>query len=125
MGEDNVAEFSAAASGEQQLRSFLDELHPHLKSVDVAGIVSSLAGLLPEVDRAALTDEFGEDMAASFHEALRTGVDGWLDDDLAFIKPWGFEFTEVSAPTMIWHASEDLMVPVAHGPGSHPNSPAH
>ena len=115
MGEDNVAEFSAAAAGEEQLRSLLDQLRPHLNSVDAAGIISSLASLLPEVDRAVLTDEFGEDMAASFNEALRTGVDGWLDDDLAFVKPWGFELAEVSAPTMIWQGSEDLMVPFAHG----------
>ncbi len=115
MGEENVAEFSAAAAGEEQLRPFLDQVHPHLESVDAAGIVSSLASLLPEVDRAVLTDEFGEDMAASFHEALRTGVDGWLDDDLAFIEPWGFELAELSAPTMIWQGSEDLMVPFAHG----------
>jgi pimeloyl-ACP methyl ester carboxylesterase len=115
MGEDNVTEFSAAAAGEDQLRPFLDQLRPHLKNVDAAGIISSLASLLPEVDRAVLTDEFGEDMAASFHEALRTGVDGWLDDDLAFITPWGFEFADVSVPTMIWQGSEDLMVPFSHG----------
>lgn len=115
MGEDNVAEFSAAGAGEEKLRSLLDQLHPHLKSVDAAGIISSLANLLPDVDRAVLTDEFGEDMAASFHKALRTGVDGWLDDDLAFVKPWGFDLAEVSAPTMIWQGSEDLMVPFPHG----------
>jgi pimeloyl-ACP methyl ester carboxylesterase len=115
MGEDNVTEFSAALAGEHELRSFLDQLRPHLKEVDAAGIISSLASLLPEVDRAVLTDEFGEDMAASFHEALRTGVDGWVDDDLAFMKSWGFELAEVSAPTMIWQGTEDLMVPFAHG----------
>ena len=54
-------------------------------------------------------------MAASFREAVRTGVDGWLDDDLAFAKPWGFSLAEISAPTMIWQGSADLMVPFAHG----------
>jgi pimeloyl-ACP methyl ester carboxylesterase len=115
MGEDNQAEFSAAAAGQEELRAFLHQLHPHLKSVDAAGIISSLASVLPEVDRAVLTNEFGEDMAVSFREALRTGVDGWLDDDMAFMKPWGFDLSEVSAPTMIWQGSEDLMVPFAHG----------
>jgi pimeloyl-ACP methyl ester carboxylesterase len=115
MGEDNVSEMSAATAGEEQLRSFLDELRPHLKSVDAAGIISSLANLLPEVDRAVLTDEFGDDMAASFQEALRTGIDGWLDDDLAFTTPWGFDLAEVSAPTTVWQGSEDLMVPFSHG----------
>jgi len=115
MGEDNVTEFSAALGGEVSLRGFLDQAGPHLKDVDAAGIIASLGGLLPEVDRAVITDEFGEDMAASFHEALRTGIDGWVDDDVAFLKPWGFELSEISIPTMIWQGSEDLMVPFAHG----------
>lgn len=70
---------------------------------------------MPQVDRAVLTDEFGEDMAASFHEALRVGVDGWVDDDLAFTTPWGFELAEISKPVQIWQGTADLMVPFAHG----------
>ena len=46
---------------------------------------------MPAVDRAQLDDEFGEDMAASFREAVRLGHDGWVDDDLAFVKGWGFD----------------------------------
>jgi hypothetical protein len=62
-----------------------------------------------------LTDEFGEDVAGQFHEALRTGVDGWLDDDLAVTKPWGFGLDEISIPIIVWQGSADLMVPFAHG----------
>ena len=115
MGDQNVVEFSAALGGEDELHSYLVEAGEHLKDVDAAGIVSSFETLLPEVDRAVLTDEFGEDMAAGFHEAVRTGVDGWFDDDMAFVKPWGFELEEISIPTMIWQGSNDLMVPFAHG----------
>jgi pimeloyl-ACP methyl ester carboxylesterase len=115
MGDDNIAEFQAARDGEQSLGLFLNEAREHLKDVTVDGIISSLDTLLPAVDRAVLTDEFGADMAASFHEALRNGIDGWLDDDLAFIKPWGFALDEISLPTMVWQGSDDLMVPFAHG----------
>jgi len=115
MGEDNVIEFGAAIEGEARLRSYLDEQRVHLSDVTVESIVSSLDSLLPEVDKAVLTDEFGEDMAASFHEALRMGVDGWVDDDLAFTKPWGFGFDEIAPPVMLWQGSADLMVPFAHG----------
>lgn len=115
MGEDNIAEFGAALQGESALRSFLDAAREQLKDATVDGIIESLSSLLPDVDRVVLTDEFGEDMATAFHEALRIGVDGWLDDDLAFINPWGFELGEILAPVMIWQGSADLMVPFAHG----------
>jgi len=115
MGEDNVVEFSAAVQGEGQLRPHLLQQGELLRNIRAADIVGSLQSLLPDVDRAALTGEFGEDMAAGFREALRTGVDGWLDDDLAFAKPWGFSLAEISVPTMIWQGSADLMVPFAHG----------
>jgi pimeloyl-ACP methyl ester carboxylesterase len=115
MGADNVDEFGAALEGEPQLRAFLDETRPKLEAATVTDIVSSLASLLPAVDRAVVTDEFGEDLVAGFHEALRTGIDGWLDDDLAFTRPWGFGLEEISIPVMLWQGDADLMVPLAHG----------
>jgi pimeloyl-ACP methyl ester carboxylesterase len=115
MGEENVTEFGATLQGEAVLRPYLAGVREHLKEVDVNGVLRSLRTLLPSVDTEVLTDEFGEDMVTSFHEALRTGVDGWLDDDLAFTKPWGFALEEIAVPVSIWHGSADLMVPFAHG----------
>ena len=115
MGDDNVAEFGAALLGEPTVRPMLEELREQLKDTDTAGIIASLDSLLPDVDKAVLTDEFGEDMAASFAEGLRHGVDGWVDDDLAFTEPWGFNLDEIPGPVMIWQGSLDLMVPFAHG----------
>jgi pimeloyl-ACP methyl ester carboxylesterase len=115
MGEENIVEFSAAIQGEQALRSYLRREGEQLRHITAADLVPSLRTLLPEVDRAQLTGEFGEDMAASFREAVRVSVDGWLDDDLAFASPWGFSLDEISVPTMIWQGSADLMVPFSHG----------
>jgi pimeloyl-ACP methyl ester carboxylesterase len=115
MGEENIVEFSAAVEGEDQLRPYLDEQGEVMRNIRAADIVASMQSLLPDVDQAALTGEFGEDVAASFRAAVRTGVDGWLDDDLAFAKPWGFSLAEISVPTMIWQGDADLMVPFAHG----------
>ena len=115
MGEDNVAEFTAAFGGGEELRPFLLREWETFKDVTTDGIVASLGTLLPDVDRAVLTGEYAEDTVASFHEAMRAGVDGWQDDDLAFSQPWGFDLAEISVPVMIWQGSEDLMVPFAHG----------
>jgi pimeloyl-ACP methyl ester carboxylesterase len=115
MGEENVVEFSAALAGEDALRSSLLAAAEHLRGAAAADIVAALDTLLPGVDRAVLADEFGEDMAASFHEAVRAGVEGWLEDDIAFMTPWGFDLAQITVPVSVWQGSADLMVPFAHG----------
>lgn len=115
MGQGNLDEFGAASNGAAALRELLDAEREHLRDVSPAKVVASLESLLAEVDRAAITEEFAEDLATNFHEALRQGIDGWLDDDLAFVSPWGFDLDEIDVATAIWQGSEDLMVPSAHG----------
>jgi pimeloyl-ACP methyl ester carboxylesterase len=115
MGRENVTEFEAALQGEAQLRPHVVAAGEHLKDVSGADVISSLDTLLPDVDRAVLTGEFADDVASGFREGLRMGVGGWLDDDLAFTSPWGFDLAEISIPTMLWQGSADLMVPFAHG----------
>jgi pimeloyl-ACP methyl ester carboxylesterase len=115
MGELNVDEFGRALEGEACLRPFLEELAVPLRAADAAAVVAEMDSLLPEIDRAVLTDEFGEDLAANMGEALGSGVDGWLDDDLAFTRPWGFELSTLQVPVFVWQGGADLMVPFSHG----------
>ena len=86
-----------------------------LREADAAALVGQLSSLLPDVDREVLTEEYGEDLAQSFAEGLRAGVDGWVDDDLAFGRPWGFAPAEIAVPAFVWQGSDDLMVPFDHG----------
>ena len=115
MGEQNVEEFGLAVDGEAALRPYLEAELPGLEYVDGPGLIEAMSTLLPDVDRALLTEEFGDALAANCREAVRTGVDGWLDDDLAFTRPWGFDLAAIQVPAMLWQGSEDLMVPFAHG----------
>lgn len=115
MGTDNVIEFGAALEGEAALRPLLEGEAAQLREATSTAIVTTMGSILPAIDREVLTDEFGEDLAANFREGLRVGVDGWLDDDLAFIRAWGFALSELAVPTVLWQGSEDLMVPFAHG----------
>ena len=88
----------------------------HLKNTLDTELVASLSTLLPEVDVAALgRDDLAEDLAASFRAAVSTGIDGWLDDDLAFVSPWGFDATAPEVPVHVWQGDADLMVPFDHG----------
>lgn len=84
---------------------------------DVKGLTEVMATLLPPVDKKFMleSDEVGSNVIDSFQEGLKKGTDGWVDDDLAFISPWGFDISEVKCPVFYYHGTEDLMVPYAHG----------
>lgn len=115
MGEDNLEEFGAALAGPEHLRAFLDAGAAELRDVSGADVVGALASLLPEVDRVFLTGEAADHLAAELRWSVASGIWGWYDDDVAFVRPWGFDLSAIRVPTLVWQGSEDLMVPLAHG----------
>jgi pimeloyl-ACP methyl ester carboxylesterase len=46
---------------------------------------------------------------------LAGGVDGWVDDNLAFVRPWGFDVGSIERRVLIVQGGDDLMVPKRHG----------
>lgn len=115
MGQQNIDEYGLALQGDEAVRASSEVEAIGLRNTDAAGVIEGMVTMLPAVDRAVLTAEFGEDLVVNLAEGLRTGVDGWVDDDLAFVAPWGFSLAEIDVPTFVWQGSEDLMVPFAHG----------
>jgi pimeloyl-ACP methyl ester carboxylesterase len=115
MGQDNLDEFGLALEGEAALRPYLEAQAAEIQQADAAGFVEVLSSLLPEVDRAVLTGELGEETVAAMQYAISRSVDGWVDDDLAFTRHWGFELTDIDVPVAVWQGDADLMVPFAHG----------
>lgn len=115
MGEDNLIEFGAAEAGLGELEALLGSAAPVMVGLDVAGVVEAIGSLLPAADRELLDGPVGEHMAASFSRALAPGTDGWRDDDLALVSPWGFDVGEVAVPVAVWQGDSDLMVPSTHG----------
>jgi pimeloyl-ACP methyl ester carboxylesterase len=115
MGPENVDEFGAALAGEAVLRRWMDENGPPLQNVTGEQVAAALGGLVSDADKAVLTGGFAEHMAQVTRRALAGGFDGWIDDDLAFTRPWGFELSAIRQPAAIWQGELDLMVPAAHG----------
>jgi pimeloyl-ACP methyl ester carboxylesterase len=119
MDEENIEEFTAALQGEEILRPYLVAYANRISRVSSDDVEASLAGLLSDVDRTAMTEEMADMMARSLRRAAADGVDGWIDDDLAFAKPWGFELGAIEVPVSVWQGRQDRMVPFAHGEWLH------
>ncbi len=115
MGPENVEEFGAALQGESVLSRWLGEHGEAFRHVSGAEIVAAFGGLVPQIDKDVLVGGYADHMAAEFRRALARGFDGWIDDDLAFVRPWGFELAAITAPVTVWQGDLDLMVPAHHG----------
>jgi pimeloyl-ACP methyl ester carboxylesterase len=114
MGHDNLVEFGLAMAGREHIGPFATaaaaEMLEHLED-----LAASIQTLVSEPDRIALSGPIGEWWADSLGVSFSTGADGWIDDDLAFVMPFGFDLAAVSRPTLVVHGHLDLFVPISHG----------
>jgi pimeloyl-ACP methyl ester carboxylesterase len=117
MAEENHEEFGAALAGEADLSGFLYAEAAALGGISPAEVADGLGGLVSETDKAAITGEFADYLAASLRAAVVAGIDGWRDDDLAFTRDWGISLEALghATPVAIWQGDQDRMVPSAHG----------
>ena len=115
MGEENHVEFGKALEGEDALRPYLEEQAEGVRSASPDDLLRLMETLLGAEDRAVLTGGFARFMLETDLHALAPGVDGWLDDDLAFARPWGFDLAAIDRPVLLVHGDDDRFVPVSHG----------
>ena len=115
MGEENVRDFAAAREGRVSYGPIAVEQAAALATVTAADIVASMGDLVDEVDAAALSDEIGGAVAASFNHAVAQGPGGMVEDTLQIVQPWGFDLAAITVPVSVWQGARDRMVPFAHG----------
>lgn len=115
MGDENIEEMGLAEQGADALVPFLEQQAEEIRSATVEDLLRILGDLVSEPDRKALTGDYAEFSLVSLKAALSNGVYGWLDDDLAFVSPWGFSVESIQVPVSIWQGREDRFVPLSHG----------
>lgn len=116
MSAGNVEEFSLALEGEGSYRPLVERLAQEAVDAAQAGQVpASLAAELPEADiaaiRARIEDQGYLDRIIA---ANRDGIDGWVDDCIAFTRPWGVDPSAIDVPVGIWYGRDDVLCPRNH-----------
>jgi pimeloyl-ACP methyl ester carboxylesterase len=116
MGPGNIEEFGIVVTGgETAIRPLAVEQAAVLAGSTHQQLVEAMGPHLSAIDAAELRGPMGATVLAQMQDAFSVGVDGWVDDDLAFVAPWGITLSEISVPVLLWQGRLDLMVPFGHG----------
>ncbi|MEU6632199.1 alpha/beta hydrolase [Streptomyces parvus] len=114
MSASNVLAYSTAADDPESLaRSFIDR-SAQIRQ-DPVRLLDDLRRELTDSDRLVVNDAGIRSMLLrNFSEGLRHSAYGWIDDAIAFCRPWGFDPSRITGEVLLWHGVQDVFSPVGH-----------
>lgn len=68
-----------------------------------------------EADIATFDTKWGWLGSVAGEPALAAGPYGSIDDDVAYVTPWGCDPTTITAPILLLHGGQDRIIPSSHG----------
>jgi pimeloyl-ACP methyl ester carboxylesterase len=101
MADYGAAQLHAAVQGRTALEGFLASTPfdpEYFTTEDHAALAGTWSWLLTVVRRAA-----------------GSGPGPVLDDNLAYVAPWGFDAAQVASPVLFLHGRQDRVIPSSHG----------
>jgi pimeloyl-ACP methyl ester carboxylesterase len=118
--------FRLAVLGEQALRPYLEtRARETVARVEAGGPMLLPAPAPAPADADADADAPAPATAAGQSGADRGrveriratflgGLDGWIDDDIALVRPWGFDIAAITGPVSIWYGANDTSTTRTH-----------
>jgi pimeloyl-ACP methyl ester carboxylesterase len=115
MGEANVRDFEAVLAGPEALEPVLLRDQAEMFSAGPDGLRQAMLTILSPVDQEAFTADEAEWIYAVMAEGASKRIEGFRDDNLACVAPWGFDPAGIGVPVLLLQGVQDLMVPPSHG----------
>jgi pimeloyl-ACP methyl ester carboxylesterase len=116
MSPGNVEEFHRAREGESAFRPLVERLaREAVEAVQAGEVALSSDYELSAADLSALRNRLADPTYLDRTVAAHIdGVDGWIDDSIALMEPWGFDPADIAVPVSIWYGPDDVLCPRAH-----------
>jgi pimeloyl-ACP methyl ester carboxylesterase len=134
MTDSNIDEYelatdngNGAAEIESTEEAVVAELTRRAKQIQAnpAVLLTDLEGEMTGPDIRIVNDVgIRRQLTGTYQEAVRHGAYGWIDDVLAFRRPWGFRVEEIKIPVLLWHGEEDVFSPAEHSRWLHKHIPS-
>ena len=115
MGEENVQDIRLTHEDPAAARRKLEQERLEMLAASPGELAQAMSTLLSATDAAALEGPLAGYLDEVDRTGLRDGADGWWDDSLALVSPWGFDLQEIAVPVLLMHGRQDRFVPFAHG----------
>jgi pimeloyl-ACP methyl ester carboxylesterase len=110
MGQDNVDDVELFFSDREAARRKAAKEREELMSVTADQVSKGWESLVSEADAAVLTGDFAASIVRDFQDGLAPGDQGWWDDGVAHLSPWGFELDSVRVPVKLWHEVHEWLL---------------
>jgi pimeloyl-ACP methyl ester carboxylesterase len=114
MGEQNVEDFGAAVEGGAAHRAAAERGREQMLAATPEELVAVFSTLLGPADLDVLDGAVAAFVLENARAGIEPGPEGWLDDERAFVRPWGFEPADIRVPVLQWHGEQDKFVPFGH-----------
>jgi pimeloyl-ACP methyl ester carboxylesterase len=114
MGEQNVEDFGAAVEGGEAHRATTERGRQQMLAATPEELVAVFSTLLGPADLDVLDGAVAAFVLENARAGIEAGAEGWLDDEAAFVRPWGFEPADIRVPVLHWHGEQDKFVPFGH-----------
>jgi pimeloyl-ACP methyl ester carboxylesterase len=115
MDQDNIDDWNLAIAGFDALEAARLPMRAYFQEATGASLARDMQGMLSSADSAVFSGTFADELAEAFRWGMQSGIAGWRDDDLAFVKDWGFALSDIIVPVAVWHGRQDRQVPFGHG----------
>jgi hypothetical protein len=98
MSEGGSQMLKLATAGREALHQVLSQAAEAVRVGSPEQWVEQMSPMVSPPDRAVFDTKLAAAILADWREGLTPGVEGWVDDYLALLAPWGIDLARVRVP---------------------------